>query len=95
MNGNLSNKREKRDIKSPSKIQSDNSRAKIRKVGTGVGVSSKRANVAGRKSLVHITDLQARQDNSMANTKADYEEQGLEDKRDRAQLYSVRCYDCD
>ena len=95
MNGHLLNKRKKRDTKSPSQVQSNYGRAKVRQVSPRTSVSPEGANVAGRESLVHITDLQARQDNSLANTKANYEEKGLEDKRNRAQLYSIRCYDCD
>ena len=93
--GYLSNKREKRNTSRQSSLQGGDSWAKVRKVGAGPSIPFKRANAAGREALVYNTDLSARQDNSMANTKADYEEQGLEDKRDRAQLYSVRCYDCD
>ena len=96
MNGTKINKREKRDIKSSSQIQGNHGRAEIRKVGAGVNVSIKGGNVAGRKSLVSKPNLQARQTNSMANTKVNYQEPTrLEDQRDGAELYSVRCYDCD
>ena len=93
--GYLSNKREKRDPSRQSSLQGGNSWAKVWKVGAGPSVPFKRSNAAGRKSLVYNTDLQARQDNSMANTKADYEGQRMEDQRNGAELYSVRCYDCD
>ena len=92
--GYLSNKREKRDTARQSSLQGGNSWAKVRKVGAGPSVPFKRSNAAGRKSLVYNTDLSARQDNSMANAKADYEGQRMEDKRNGAELYSVRCYDC-
>ena len=93
--GYLSNKREKRDPARQSSLQGGNSWAKVRKVGAGPSIPFKRSNAAGRESLVYNTDLSARQDNSMANTKADYEGQRMEAKRHGAQLYSVRCYDCD
>ena len=93
--GYLSNKREKRDPSRQSSLQGGNSWAKVWKVGAGPSVPFKRSNAAGRKSLVYNTDLQARQDNSMANTKANYEGQRIEDKRNGAELYSIRCYDCD
>ena len=96
MNGTDSNKREKRSIKPSSQIQGNHGRAEIRKVGAGINVSFKGANVAGRKSLVSKSDLQTRQTNSMANTKVNYQESTrLEDQRDGTELYSVRCYDCD
>lgn len=96
MNGIKINKREKRDIKSSSQIQGNYGRAEIRKVGAGVNVSIKGGNVAGRKSLVSKSDISSRQTNSMANTKVNYKESTrLEDQRDGAELYSVRCYDCD
>ena len=95
MNADLSNKREKRDTNSSSQIQSNYGRAKIRKVSSGAGVPFKGANAAGRESLVYNSDLQTRQDNSLANAQTDYEEQGMEDQRNGAELYSVRCYDCD
>ena len=93
--GYLSNKREKRDTARQTSLQGGNSWAKVRKVGLGPSVPFKRSNAAGRESLVYNTDLSARQDNSMANIKADYEGQRMEDKRNGAELYSVRCYDCD
>jgi len=93
--GYLSNKREKRNIRGQASLQGGNSWAKVRKVGAGPSVPFKRSNAAGRESLVYNTDLSARQDNSMANTKADYEGQRMEDQRNGAELYSVRCYDCD
>ncbi len=92
--GYLSNKREKRDTARQTSLQGGNSWAKVRKVGLGPSVPFKRSNAAGRESLVYNTDLSARQDNSMANIKADYEGQRMEDKRNGAELYSVRCYDC-
>ena len=93
--GYLSNKREKRNTARQASLQGGNSWAKVRKVGTRFSVPFKRANVGGRESLVYNTDLSSRQDNSMANTKANYEGQRMEDQRDGAELYSVKCYDCD
>ena len=93
--GYLSNKREKRDTARQASLQGSNSWAKVRKVGAGPSIPFKRSNAAGRESLVYNTALSARQDNSMANTKADNEGQRMEDKRNGAELYSVRCYDCD
>lgn len=90
------NKREERGFKTSSQVQSNYGRAKIRKVGTGVDVSFKGGNVAGRKSLVYNTDLQARQTNSMANAKVNYKKPTrLENQRDGIELYSIRCHDCD
>ena len=83
------------DTQASGKVQSNYGRAKIRKVSSGVGIPFKRANVAGRKSMVHIPNLQAGEDNSLANIESNNEGQGLENQRDGAQLYSVRCYDCD
>jgi len=93
--GYLSNKRKKRDTRGQTSFQGGNSWAKVRKIGAGSCVPFERSNAAGRESLVYNTDLSSRQDNSMANTEANYERQGMEDKRDGAELYSVRCYDCD
>ena len=96
MNGAKINKREKRDTKSSSQIQGNHGRAEIRKVGAGFNVSIKRGNVAGTESLVFKPNLPTRETDSMANTKIDYKESTrLEDQRDGAELYSVRCYDCD
>ncbi len=96
MNGAKINKRKKRNIKPPSKVQGNNGWAEIRKVGSGVNVSIKGGDASGRESLVYLTDLQARQTNSMANTKVDYTEpRGLEDQRNANELYSIRCHDCD
>ena len=95
MNGVKINKREKRNLKSSSQVQSNYGRAEIRKVGAGINVSFKRGNVAGRKSLVFKSNLQARKTYSVANTKVNYKEPTrLEDQRDGIELYSVRCYDC-
>ena len=93
--GYLSNKREKRNTSRQSSLQGGHSWAKVRKVGAGPSIPFKRSNAAGRESLVYNTDLSSRQNNSMANTKANYEGQRMEDKRNGAELYSVRCYDCD
>ena len=95
MNADLSNKRKKRNIKPPSQIQGDNSRAEVRQVNTRSDVSAQRSNYAGGESLVHITNLQTRQDNSMGNAKVNYERQRLEDQRNGTELYSIWCYDCD
>ena len=96
MNGIKINKREKRDTQTSSQVQSNHGRATIRKVGAGINVSFKGANVAGRKSLVYKPDLSSRQTNSIPNTKVNYQEPTrLEGQRDGAELYSVRCYDCD
>lgn len=96
MNGTKINKRKKRDIKSSSKIQGNNGWTEIRKVGAGVNVSIKGGDAAGGESLVYITDLQARQTNSLANAEVNYSEsRGLEDQRNANELYSIRCHDCD
>ena len=96
MDGTDFNKREKRDTETPGSIQSNHGRATIRKVGAGINVSFKGGHVAGKQSLVHSADLQARQTNSMAAPKINYQEPTrLEDKRIGSELYSVRCYDCD
>ena len=96
MNGTKINKREKRDTQPPSQVQSNHGRATIRKVGAGINVSFKGANVAGRESLVYKSDIQARQTHSLADTEVHYQEPTrLEDQRDGIELYSVGCYDCD
>ena len=96
MNGTKINKRKKRNTRSSSQIQGNNGWTEIRKVGAGVNVSIKGGDAAGGESLVYITDLQARQTNSMANTKVNYNQpRGLEDQRNANELYSIRCHDCD
>ena len=96
MDGADFNKREERGSKTSSQVQSNYGRAKIRKVGAGINVSFEGGNVAGRKSLVYNTDLQARQTNSLANTKVNYKNATrLEGQRDGIELYSIRCHDCD
>ena len=96
MNESDFNKREEGSLKASGQIQSNYGRAKIRKVGAGINVSFKGGNVAGRKSLVYNTDLQARQTNSVANTKVNYKNATrLDGQRDGIELYSIRCHDCD
>ena len=96
MDGADFNKREEKDIKPSCEVQSNHGRAKIRKVGAGINVSFKGGNVAGRKSLVYQSNLSSRQTNSMANAEVNYQKAArLENQRNGAELYSVRCYDCD
>ena len=95
MNGSDFNKRKKRDIKSSSQVQGNHGRAEIRKVDSGANVSFKRGDVAGAKSMVYLSDLQASSSYSMAGVKINYEETDrLEDQRDGIELYEIRSDYC-
>ena len=94
-NGSNFNKRKKRDPDSSRKIQGNHCRAEIRKVNTGINVSVEGGDVAGKQSLVYLSDLSASSSYSLADVEVNYEESDrMENQRDGSILYEVRMYGC-